>query len=69
MIGISILQNRPFWVWIALLVLYGVVDAVAFVHRLVSKKRNVAEDRKALLRAEKKAKEAQKVQKAIVVLT
>ena len=67
--GISILQNRPFWVWIALLVLYGVVDTVAFVHRLVSKKRNVAEDRKALLRAEKKAKEAQKVQKAIVVLT
>ena len=67
--GISILQNRPFWVWIALLVLYGVVDAVAFVHRLASKKRNVAEDKKALLRAEKKAKEAQKVQRAIVLLT
>lgn len=60
LIGISILQNRPFWVWIALLVLYGVVDTLAFVHRLASQKRKVAEDRKALLRVEKKGKGAQK---------
>ena len=68
--GISILQNRPFWVWIALLVLYGVVDAVAFVHKLASKKRKkVEEDRKALLRGEKKEKEAPKVQIIYVCVT
>ena len=41
--------------------LYGVVDTLAFVHRLASQKRKVAEDRKALLRVEKKGKGAQKV--------
>ena len=67
--GISILENRPFWVWIAFLVVYGVVDAVAFVHKLASKKSKVEEDRKALLRGEKKEKEAPKVQINYVCVT
>lgn len=61
LLDISALQNRPFWVWVASMVVYGAVDAAAFVHRLASRKRKEEQDKEALL-LQKKTNEAPKVQ-------
>ena len=69
LLNISDLQNWPFWVWIALLVVYGIVDTVAFVHRLASHKRKKKEDETALLRAQQKKNDSPKVQNVAYYLT